>query len=427
MDVQVEKTGPCAAVIKFTIPSDEAQSRYSQGLKMAGTQVRMKGFRPGKVPAHVIEKQAGAEIGRDVMRNFYDEALRQAVEQESLKPVTAPRIDDELEFVKGADVSREFTLELKPDFELAVYSGLEIEGQAVETNDDEVESTIADIRRQQARPEPAEDEGLTEEGMAVAKIAFVHEGEELLAREGMRISPATAPNGVDADKFKEALTGAKQGTTVEVPMTVPEEFDREELRGKDAVCTVELSEVFRLIQPEESELFAQFQVESAEELRTQVKEHLLKHKQDQENQRLESELFDQLVAAHQMPLPEGMLQSQIEAREARAVEQLQGQGADEEAAKAEVAMDAEATRDASEKSLRALFLVEAIGEQEQIQIGRDELLAELQQIAQRNGAEVNEVVEYYQQNNLLQQLSIELLERRVRALLREQANVLQPA
>ena len=427
MDVQVEKTGPCAAVIKFTIPSTEAESRYQQGLKTAGSQVRMKGFRPGKVPAHVIEKQAGPEIGRDVMRGFYDEALRTAVEQESLKPVTAPRIDEALEFVHGQDVSREFTLELRPEFELATYTGLEVEGQKVETSDEEVESTIADIRRQQARPEPAEDEGLGEEGMAVAKIAFVHEGEELVAREGMRISPATAPNGVDAEKFKAALTGAKQGDRVEVPMTVPEEFDREELRGKDATCTVELSEVFRLVQPEEEELFAQFGVENAEELREKVREHLLRHKQDQEHQRLEGELFDQLVAAHPMPVPEGMLKSQIEAREARAVQQLQGQGMDEETARAEVAKDAEQTREASEKSLRALFLVEAIGEREEIRIGRDDLMAELQQIAQRNGAELKEVVEYYQENNLIQQLSVELLERRVRALLREQANVVEPA
>lgn len=423
LDVQVEKTGPCAAKIKFTIPKDEAESRYQQGLKQAGTQVRMKGFRPGKVPAHVIEKQAGADIGRDVVRSFYDEALRKAVETESLRPVTSPKIDDDLTFERGADVAREFELELKPDFELATYEGLEVEGQAVATDDDEIEKTILDIRRQQARPEPADGGGLTEDGMAVAKIQFMSGDEEIVAREGMRISPATPPNGVDGERFKEALTGAEQGARVEVEMTFPEEFEREDLRGQAGTCVVELNEVFKLEQPEETELYQQFGVEDADNLRVKVREHLVDHKQNLENQRLENELFEQLLAAHSMPLPEGMLTSQIEAREVQATQQLVQQGLTEEAAREKIAEDAATTREASEKSLRALFLVEAIGEKEEIQISREDLLGELRQIAQRNGAQLEEVAEYYQQNNLIQQLSVELLERRVRGLLREKAVV----
>jgi trigger factor len=427
LDVQVEKTGPCAARIQFTVPADEAERRYQDSLKTAGRQVRMKGFRPGKVPAHVIEKQAGGELRHELMRSLYDEALRQAVERESLKPVTAPRIDDGLEFERGSEISREFVLELKPEFELGAYTGLEVQGQAVTAEEQEVEDTIADILRQQARPEPAGDEGLAKDGMAVAKITFMHGEEELVSREGMRISPTTAPNGVDVAAFEEALTGASEGARLEVPMTIPEQFEREELRGQTGTCVIELTQVFKLVRPEESELHAQFGAEDAAGLREKVREQLLNYKQEQEHRRIENELFETLLGAHEVPLPEGMLNSQVEAREFQAVQQLLQQGMAEEAAREQVAQDAAATREASEKSLLALFLVEAIGEAEGIRIGRDELMAELQQIAARNGAQVKDVAEYYQQNNLLQQLSVELLERRVRSLLRERATILDPA
>ena len=427
MDVQVEKTGPCEARIQFTAPSDEVATQYKSRLATAGKQVRMKGFRPGKVPTHVIEKFSGEAVGQDTVRFFLDAALRQAVEQESLRPAASPRIEDEPTFEKGAELSHAFTIELRPDFELAAYQGLKAEGQAIEVTDEEVEGTIEDVRRQQARPDAVGEEGLPKDGMAVAKITFLNGDEEVAAREGLRMSPTTPPMGVDAEAFEAALTGASEGSSHDFEMVFPDEFDREELRGQKGTCRVELSQVFKLELPPEEDLHKQFGAQDAASLREKVREQVTSYKQQQENQRLESELFDQVIENHPMELPQQMLAAQIEARIASAVQQLVGEGNSQEDAEAAVEKDSEATRVAAEKSLRALFIVEAIGEKESIEVSRDDMIAELRQIANRNRAQLDEVLKYYQENQLMQQLAVELLERKVRSHIRESAEISTPA
>jgi trigger factor len=320
-------------------------------------------------------------------------------------------------------------VELKPDFELQDYAGLAIETLPVTTTDQEVEDTIRDVLRQQARPEPAGDEGLTENGLALARLSFHHTGEdgtsrEVVARDGLRISPATPPIGVDPEQFRSAVTGAVEGAERELPLTFPDGFETAELRGQAGVCKVQLTQVFKLVPPEESELYRQFGVDDGPALRTRVREQLLAHKQRQEEQRLEAELFDRVIDSHPMPVPQRMLANQVAAREARAVQDLiEQQGLSKEAAQAQVESEADSTRSASEKSLRALFLVEAIGDAERLQVTREDLSAELRQIAARNRTAVDEVVKYYQQHNLVQQLTVELLERKVRAALRSKAAI----
>ena len=149
----------------------------------------------------------------------------------------------------------------------------------------------------------------------------------------------------------------------------------------------------------------------------------MKSKEHAENQRIESELLDRVIEGHQMPLPEPMLEAQIEARRGQAKAQLVQGGASEEEAEAQVNSEADGTRTAAEKSLRALFLVERIGEAEKLQVSQNDLVAELRQIAQRNQASFEDVKKYYEENGLFQQLSVELLERKVRQLLRTEAKI----
>lgn len=423
MDVQVEKTGPCEVRIQFTAAADEVTQQYKSRLSAAGKQVRMKGFRPGKVPAHVVEKFSGDAVGQDTVRHFLDSALREAVDKESLKPASAPRIEDEPTFERGSDLSHSFVLELRPEFELGTYQGLEVEGKAIEVTDEEVEGTIGDILKQNARPEAVGEDGLPSDGMALAKVTFLAGDEEVATREGLRLQPTTPPNGVDAEVFEQALTGSQEGAVHDFEIEFPEEFEREDLRGQKGTCRVEVTQAFKLEVPGEDELFKHFEVEDAEALRAKVREQVVDVKERQEQQRIESELFDRVIEGHPMDLPQQMLESQIEARVNSAVQQLIEQGTDEETARAEIEKDADATREAAEKSLRALFLVEAIGEKESLEVSRDEMVAELRQIATRNRAQFEDVLKYYQENNLMQQLAVELLERGVRAHLRENATV----
>jgi trigger factor len=257
----------------------------------------------------------------------------------------------------------------------------------------------------------------------MGRIEFVHEGEAVAERDGVRLSPKHPPRGVEEAPWKETLSQATTGAEFELPLTFTEDYPKEELRGQTGVATIRVDQVFELERPSDEELFQAFSVEDRAGLEERFTEELKAQKERAEQNRIETELLERVIAAHPMPLPEPMLEAQIEARRAQAMEQLQSQGVPEAEATAQVDAEAAGTRTAAENSLRALFLVERIGEEEQLAVNQQDLVAELRQIALRNRAEFDEVRKYYEEQGLLQQLSVELLERKVRQLLREQAQL----
>jgi trigger factor len=402
--VEVEKTGPCEARVAFKVPAQEFQRRFQERLNAVGRQAKLKGFRPGKVPAHVVAKLFGTEVERETLEACVQEAYETAVQQESLRPAAHPRVSiTELAAPKEKDLEHAFELPLKPEVTLGQFEGLSVQRREVSVDDPEVEATIKDILRQQATPEPAGEEGLVEDGLALARIELVHGGEVVAARDGLRIGLATTPNGVEAKTYQDAVR------------------DQENLRGKEGVCRVHLNEVFRLTIPPEDNLYKVFRVDDAAGLRAIVKEQLLQAKKNQEDQRIEQELFDRVLDAHPMDLPGVLVDAQIESRVAAARGQLTEQGVPPEDIERQIEADRDGTREASERSLRALYLVEAIADRANLRVFQEDMVGELSRIAQRNRVSLDEVRKYYAENNLFQQLAVELLERKVKRHLRERA------
>jgi trigger factor len=422
VDVQVAKNAPCQAAVTLKVSADEFEAQFKQGLQAAGSQINMKGFRAGKVPPHVVRAKYGKEVRRETIQHFLGQAYNQAVEQESLDPALHPQIDPEsIEVAEGQDFDYSFEIALKPEFELGQTNGLEATLNEVSLEDGEVERTIEDVLRQQARPEPADENGIGEDGMVLARMDLYHGEEQVGSRDGLRLTPAQCPPGLDEEVFKTELSKAVEGTEFDVPATFPEDFPKEEIRGQEGLAKIAVSQAFKLILPEESELYPQFEVENAEALRETVAERVLEAKRAQERGRVENELFEGLIAAHPMDLPAPMLDSQVQARQSQASQQMIQSGVPPEEIQAELEREAEATREAAGKSLRAFFLVEKVAERENLSVGQQDMFNELRQIAMRNRASFDEVRKYYEEQGLMQQLAVELLERKVRAYLFEQS------
>lgn len=428
MQVTVEQLGHCQAKVHFTVPGDEFQGAVRRALAHAGRNVRMKGFRPGHVPAQVIEKQFGPQIKNDAIEHFVRQAFEQAVKENALKVVGFQRVNvDDVKILEGADFSHQFEVSLRPEIQLGEYKGLAIESELEPVMDGEIDAALANFRVQQSHPEPAGDEGLPADGMAIAKIEWIHAGESVLAREGLRISPQSPPPGVDADEFKTAMTGVKDGETREIPMVFPDEIEKAELRGKPGTCRVSVSQAYRMVPPGDEEVLRFFEAKDDAALKAIVREKIEEAKQEQENQRVEAALLDKLLAAHEFDLPQMMLDEQTNARLQQAARQLEQQGVPKDKIPEQVEPQRDAAREASVRGMRALFLVQTIGEKENLLVSRDDMQAELKAIAQRNDSTVEEVTEYYKKNNLFDQMALEILERKVRRFLRENAKVSVPA
>ncbi len=428
LQVEVEKVGSSLAKVKLSVPADEFEREISRGLKQVGSQVRMKGFRPGKVPLSVLKKHHGAQVLQQVRENFLRDAYTQAVKDESLKPLSHPKVDLESltdEAGQGFDV--DFEIALRPEIVLPEYKGLTIESELEPVMADGIQATIDDLRRQQSRPEPAGDAGLDEEGIVLCDVSFHHEEDSLMERENLRLSAKTPPPGVDAEAFEKAMLGAKDGDTIEVEALLPDTLEKESARGQQGTCRILVREAYRMLPPTEEELFAVAQVDSQEALQKLVKERMEEAHEERERVRVETALIDRLIADTDLELPEPIIEEQTQGRLQQLHKQLEEQGLEHDAIHAAMDEQRPTAREEAIKGLRALLIVETVGEKEGLLVTNEELEAELASIAERNNASVDEVRQYYSQQGLGQQMAIEILERKVRKFLHENADIRTPS
>jgi len=427
VQVTVDKTGPCEAKVSLSVPRADFDREYQAALKSSGKNVRMKGFRPGKVPAKILEKELGPQVRQHAIEHFMTQAFDRAVEENELKPVGHERVDvSEIDLPEGKDLELSFSVSLRPQIELGDYKGLEVTNELEPVVEEELKEAIDDLRLQHSTPGPVDDEGIPEDGQALCKLTWVVNGEAILEREGMRMAPLATPPGVDGEAFKAEMVGAQAGHAFELPLTVPEEFDNEELRGKTGTCSVEITEAFRMLPPPDEEIWKLIGAEDAESFDRMARERMEQAKQHQENVRQETALLEALIESHDFELPQRMIDSQLETRQAQLRQQLAQQGFPEEQQEKGVADRQEELETATLRGVRALFLVSEIAEKESIRVEEADMAAELQAIAQQHGAAYEQVVEHYRKQNLFQQLQIELLERKVRAFLRENAKTTEP-
>ena len=432
MELNVENLAPCRVRVALTVPAEELEQEVRKTLDGLRRQTRMKGFRPGKVPLHAVEKAHGLEVREEAKQRFVALAFERAVKENELDPLGSPRVTmEDLAAIRpaaGEDFEFAFDVDLRPRFELGQYKGLAVESQLAPVLEEEVDQAIEDIRRRSARPEPAGEDGLPEDGMAVCKMELRHEGEVVLSREGMRLSPEAPLPGLDPEAFTRSLTGAVPGQEIELQVPrLPVDIEKEEARGQAGTCHLTVSEAFRLVPPDEETLRANVGVETDEELRAKVREELERVRQAEEGQRVEAALIAALVGAHDFELPEAMIEDQVASRLEVIRVQLKARGlADEEIGQAIAAQEGE-VREGAQQGARSLFLMEAIATQEELKVNQQDIASELRVIAQRNQASLEEVSEFYKENDQMQQLALEIMDRKVRTFLRENAEITEPA
>lgn len=428
MKLEVDTSAPSVAKVSLNVPAEEFEKEVRGGLASVSGNVRMKGFRPGKVPLKYLEKQFGEGVRSQVKENFVQKAYGRAVEENKLKPLSHPRISEEdLELEEDGSFAVDFEVPLRPVVDLPDYRGLKATSELEPVMDEQIDTTIDELRKSQSTPEPAGEDGVDEDGFVLANVLFLHDELLVWEREGIRLNTVSVPPGVDEEQFAKDLLGAKDGDVLEFPITLPEFIEDEELRGEEGTCRVEVNQAMRLVPPSDEDLIGVLgdEVTDMDSMRAFVRAKLEENARERENHRLETLLLDRVLESVDVELPETMIEQQTEARLAQLAGQMEGASEEEIEAAKEAQRDA--TRAEALKGMKALFVVETIGEKEELLVTREDIDEQFASIAERNQSDVNEVREYYSENNLGQQLAIEILEKKVRRFLRENADVSDPA
>ncbi|MYL41602.1 trigger factor [Virgibacillus salexigens] len=397
MSAKWEKQEGNEGVLTIEVSVEEFDKALDQAFKKVSKDVQIPGFRKGKIPRGIFEKRFGVEaLYQDAVDIVLPDAYMQAVEETGIEPVAQPDVDiDTIE--KGQPLVFTAKVTVKPEVKLGEYKGLEVEDQSVEVTDEDVEHDLEHQREHHAEL-VVKEEGKIEEGdTAVIDFEGFVDGEAFEGGKGENHSLEIG-SGQFIPGFEEQLIGKETGEDTEVSVTFPEDYHAEDLAGKEATFKVKIHEVKYKELPELDDEFAKDlddEVETLEELKSKKKEQLLEQKkQDVENQKRET-LVEKASDNAEAEIPEAMVDTELDQMVKEFEQRLQMQGMTLEmysqfSGQDEAALK-EQMREDAEKRVKTNLTLEAIVDEEGLEVSEDDVDAELEKMASMYGAEVEQL------------------------------------
>ena len=401
MKSTVEQLSPTRVKINVEVPFDELKPNFDRAYRKIAQQVRIPGFRPGKAPARVLESR----IGRAPV---LDEVVNEAIPAKYIEAVRAGEVrtlgQPEFEVTKIEDREvLEFTAEVdvRPEIELPDLEGLEISVDDVETTDAEVAEQLDELRARFGTLTGVERPAENGDFVSVDLSATV-DGETVEEASTTGLSYEIG-SGQLVDGIDDAIIGASAGET----KTFTTQLVAGDHAGKDAEVTVTVQSVKQRELPEADDEFAQLasEFDTIDELKADLSERLARVKKMQQGVQARDQVLDILLERTEVPIPEKVLEGEIENRKHDAVHPFDHD--EEQFAKA---LEAEGrtldefnaeVQEESEKAVRTQLLLDTIADKEQTSVNDAELTERIMYQAQRFGVSPDEYVQRAQQSGQL--------------------------
>jgi trigger factor len=371
----------CTRELVLDIPVEEVSKAYGKVVSNYRKYAKIPGFRAGKVPETVIKRRFAAEIKKDVIDGLLPERFNKAVVELGVKPVGQPQVT-ELTIDEGAPLHVKAVFEFIREFSIEGYQGVTVDKPSVEITEEEFQRELEQLRDSRATIEPVEEDralvdgdwaqisykGLIENEAEAAPVA----GEDTLVEIG----------GKDTvEAFSTVLRGAKVGQELKAEVIYPDDYAEAKLAGKTVAYEVEVKAIKKRIVPELNDDFAKElgAYESLLDLENRVREHMANRKRRSVEGETKDRLFAALIERYPFPVPESMVQEQIETRLERGLRALAAQGMDtEQMRKLDFARLRVAQRDGALAEVKTSILLDRIAQEENIAISDEELDRELQ-------------------------------------------------
>mgnify|MGYP003700185185 FL=1 len=403
MEVTQTKSEGLSRTFAIKVPASELQAKLDERIEEIRPQMKLKGFRPGKVPASHVRKMYGQDLMGELINKLVTETNQKALEDNELRPAGQPdvQIDGDMEaVVKGeADLSYNMNVDVMPEFEPADVTKLKITRPVAEVAQEQIDEALARIAEQNTQYEARAKTAKAKDGDAVV-MDFVGkiDGE---AFEGGSAEQQTLVlgSGQFIPGFEDQLVGVKAGEEKEVNVTFPEAYGAADLAGKDAVFEVKVHEVRAPKAPEIDEEFAKgLGLESLEQLTGLVKDQLKAEHDNASRAKAKRNLLDQLDEAHSFDLPPNMVEQEF----GQIWQQLQaemdaGRTADEDKDKSEDELKEE-YRKIAERRVRLGLVLAEIGRVADVRISEQEVNQALIREARQYPGQETQVVEFFRKN-----------------------------
>ena len=421
--VETENQGLKRAFM-LTIPAQDIDARVEQEVKRLAPQVRMPGFRPGKVPPNLIRKMHGEALQQDALNSAVQAGVQQLLQEQKIRPATQPQVELN-EYSPGNDAEVRVRLEALPDLPRPSIEGLKLERLTVELDEAQIDEQVERLAGANKSWTDAPEGHAAETGdLVVMDFVGTVDGEQFEGGSGEDMQVELG-SGRLIPGFEEGLAGAKVGDERDLQVTFPEDYPVETLRGKPATFQVKVKSVKLAGEARADDEFAKsLGLRDLEQLRSVLRDQLEQELNGLTRTHMKRRLLDQLSERHDFQVPESM----VEAEYQNILHQLRHEASHEEdpqAALAELEKEAEDYRKIAERRVRLGLLLSEIGAANGIEVSQQEMNRLIAQAAaQYQGKDRERFVQYVQQEPMAAaQLRAPLYEDKVVDFLFSQAEV----
>ncbi|TLP48986.1 MULTISPECIES: trigger factor [Cohaesibacter] len=390
--------------LKVVIPASDLEAKLVAKIDEIKDQVRINGFRPGKVPASHVRKLHGKALMGEIVQDLIGETTRTSLEERNEKAAMQPRYnmtEDEAEAMKimdaQADLEFDIIYEVMPAIEVADVSGVEIERPVVEVEDSEVDERLMQIG-ESSRPFEAK-EGKAEDGDKVLMSYLGKIDGEAFDGGADENAELVLGSNTFIPGFEEQLVGVSAGDETVVKVSFPEEYGAAHLAGKDAEFEIVVKEVQAPGELEIDDEFAtKLGLESLDKLKEILKDQVVSQYGTMTRQRVKRQLLDKLDELHKFEVPPTLLEQefeniwkQVNSEMNEAGKTFEDEDTTEEKAREEY-------KAIAERRVRLGLVLSEIGDKNEIKVNDEEVQRGIMQRAQQFPGQERQVFEYYTQN-----------------------------
>jgi len=370
----------CTRELVLDVPAEDVSKSFRRVTKEYQRYAKIPGFRPGIVPEAVIRRRYATEIRKEVIDSLLPERFNQAVRELGVAPVGQPQVT-ELTVEEGSPLHVKAVFEFIPAFSIEGYKDVTVPKPPVDITEEEVHQELEQLRESRATMEPVEeDRALVDGDWAQITYKGTLEGEPEAEPVGGEDTLVEIGGKDTVEAFTTALRGARPGQTINVAATYPDDYPEKRLAGKTVDYTIEIKGIKKRNLPELDDDFAKEvgSFENLADLDKRVRENLASRKRRSVEGETKDRLFAALIERFPFPVPESLVQEQIDARLERGLRALAAQGMEpEQMRKLDFGRLRAAQRDSAVAEVKSSLLLARIANEENVTVTDEEVDREI--------------------------------------------------
>ncbi len=421
---KVDRVSKTLVRLHLEFPGETLKKEHERTTRQFAKQAKLPGFRPGKAPISMVKTKYKEEIQKEVVNHLIEAGLQEAVQKTNLQPVSRPKMKITampIEAEKPLEFEAEF--EVSPEIELRNYKGVPVKRATTDVTEDEVQKTLENIQDRLAVLEPT-DATKPEKGFyGLVEVAYEVVGTG--KKDSGKPFSVELGTGKLIDELDQAFLSMTVGDARDVTAKFPDDFGDKELAGKEAVFSLKLVELKKKALPTIDDTMAAQLKEgnTLESLKTEIRENMVKSKQEETQRTQRKEIVDYLIANHTFEVPPSMVETQSRTLLQWMFDDMKRRGANQFPELLE--KDVQELRKRAEQMVRSSLILKEIAQKEKIEL--DEKIVEEKVLG--FAGQINQTPEQTQrllaERGMLDKIRDEVLTDQVFAFLIENAQVVE--